>query len=85
MNSEGKPINQYSLQVLELWLENMGAKKDIDAPSKWYLGCSDWDATICFEQDYLSVYWDCDGKFIKRYFSYCINREDVQNAILQGP
>jgi len=24
-------------------------------------------------------------KLTKRLFSYCINREDIENAILQGP
>ena len=85
MYSEEKPINQYSLQALELWLVNLGARKDIDNPSKWYLAGSDWNAIIFFEQEDLSVSWDCNGKFIKRSFSYCINRDDVQNAIMQGP
>ena len=85
MNSDGKPLNQYSLQKLELWLDDIGAKKDIDNPSEWHLVRADWEATICFEQEDLRVCWDCDGKSIKRLFSYCINKEDVQNAILQGP
>tara|TARA_B100000965_G_scaffold105261_1_gene86771 strand:- start:3343 stop:3600 length:258 start_codon:yes stop_codon:yes gene_type:complete len=85
MNSSNKPINQHSLQSLELWLKNLGANKDKDVPSKWYLDLSNWQAIIIFEQEDLSVTWDCNGKFTKRLFSYCINREDVENAILQGP
>ena len=79
------PINQQSLQALELWLSNLGAKKDIRNPSKWYLLLSNWNATIIFEQEDLSVTWQSEGDETKRLFSYCINREDVENAILQGP
>jgi len=79
------PINQNSLQSLELWLTNLGAVKDINNPSKWYLLLSNWNATIIFEQEDLSVIWESEGEETKRLFSYCINREDVENAILQGP
>ena len=85
MNPLNTPINQYSLQSLELWLLSLGATKDIDNPSKWYLIISNWNATIIFEQEDLSVVWESQGEKTKRLFSYCINREDVENAILQGP
>ena len=79
------PINQHSLQSLELWLKGLGATKDIDNPSKWHLLLSNWKATITFEQEDLSVVWESSGELTKRLFSYCINREDIENAILQGP
>ena len=79
------PINHHSLQSLELWLKDLGATKDIDNPSKWYLLISTWNATIIFEQEDLSVVWESGGKLTKRLFSYCINREDIEKAILQGP
>ena len=85
MNSSNKPINQNSLKSLELWLTDLGAVKDINNPSIWYLLLSNWNATIIFEQEDLSVIWESGGKEIKRLFSYCINRKDVENAILQGP
>ena len=85
MHPSKKPINQNSLQSLELWLTELGAVKDISNPSKWYLLLSDWNATIIFEQEDLSVIWESKGKETKRQFSYCINRGDVENAILQGP
>jgi len=85
VNLPTKPINQYSLQSLELWLTDLGAVKDINNPSKWYLLLSNWNATIIFEQEDLSVIWESEGQETKRLFSYCINREDVENAILQGP
>ena len=85
MNPSKKPINQNSLQSLELWLTNLGAVKDINNPSKWYLLLSNWNATISFEQEDLSVIWETKGIETKRLFSYCIHREDVENAILQGP
>ena len=79
------PINQHSLQSLELWLKDLGATKDIDNPSKWYLILSNWNATIIFEQEDLSVVWESGGKLTKRLFSYCNKREDIENAIFQGP
>ncbi len=85
MNSSNTPINQHSLQSLEFWLEGLGARRDINNPSKWYLMISNWNATIVFEQEDLSVVWESKGEQTKRLFSYCINREDVENAILQGP
>ena len=54
-------------------------------PSKWSLKRSDWKAIISFEKEDLGVSWEHDGKLVKRLFSYCINIDDVQNAILQGP
>ena len=85
MNLSKKPINQYSLQALELWLSNLGAVQDINNPTKWYLLHSNWNATIIFEQEDLSVIWESKGQITKRLFSYCINREDVESAIMQGP
>ena len=85
MNPAKKPINQNSLQSLELWLTDLGAVKDNNNPSKWYLLISNWNATIIFEQEDLSVIWQIGGRETKRLFSYGINREDVENAILQGP
>ena len=85
MNRPNDPINQHSLQSLESWLTDLGAVKDIHHPSKWNLLISDWNATIIFEKEDLSVLWESEGQATKRLFSYCINREDVENAILQGP
>ena len=85
MNPAKKPINQNSLQSLELWLNDLGAVKDSNNLSKWYLLLSNWNATIIFEQEDLSVIWEREGQETKRLFSYCINRDDIENAILQGP
>ena len=85
MNLSNKPINQHSLQSLETWLTDMGALKDNNNPSKWNLLLSNWNATIVFEQEDLSVLWESKGQKTKRLFSYNISREDVENAIMQGP
>ena len=85
MNLAKDPINKHSLQSLESWLTDLGAVKDLKNPSKWYLLLSNWNAAIIFEQEDLSVIWESEGRETKRQFSYCINREDVENAILQGP
>jgi len=68
VNPSKKPINQNSLQSLELWLTDLGAVKDINNPSKWYLLLSNWNATIIFEQEDLSVIWESEGKKLKDYF-----------------
>ena len=85
MDSSKTPLNQHSLQSLELWLSSLGGRQDTDDPSKWYLILSNWNATIFFEQEDLSVVWQCKGEETKRLFSYCINRDDVEKAIMQGP
>ena len=85
MISSDTPINQHSLQSLELWLRDLGATKDIHNQSKWHLILPNWNAIISFEQEDLSVVWESEGELTKRLFSYCINREDIENAILQGP
>ena len=85
MDLSNIPINQHSLKSLELWLQSLGAIKDSNSPSTWHLNLSNWEAIIIFEQEDLSVTWNCDGKLTKRLFSYCINKGDVENAILQGP
>ena len=74
MISSNTPINQHSLQSLELWLKGLGASQDIDNPSKWYLLLSNWNATISFEQEDLCVVWESGGNLTKRFFSYFINR-----------
>ena len=68
MNPSKKPINQNSLQSLELWLTDLGAVKDINNPSKWYLLLSNWNAIIIFEQEDLSVIWKVKDKKLKDYF-----------------
>ena len=85
MNLSKNPINKHSLQSLESWLTDLGAVKDSNNLSKWYLLLSNWNATIIFEQEDLSVIWQIGERETKRLFSYGINREDVENAILQGP
>ena len=69
MNFPTKPINQYSLQSLELWLTALGAVKDVNNPSNCDLLLSNWNATIFFEQEDLSVIWESDGQATKRLFS----------------
>jgi len=85
VNPSETPINQYSLKSLEIWLTKLGAVRDQDNPSRWLLKLTNWEATINFEQEDLSIIWDCDGQITKRMFSYYINRADVENAIMLGP
>ena len=75
MNPSKKPINQNSLQSLELWLTDLGAVKDINNPSKWYLLLSNWNATIIFEQEDLSVMWQSEGPVSYTHLTLPTNRE----------
>ena len=79
MTGENKDIGASIIKAVSL------AIKDINNQSKWHLLLSNWNATIIFELEDLSVIWESEGQETKRLFSYCINREDVENAILQGP
>ncbi len=65
MNPSKKPINQNSLQSLELWLTDLGAVKDINNPSKWYLLLSNWNATIIFEINLAPLQ---DSLFLSQYY-----------------
>ncbi len=85
VNPSETPLNKYSLRSLELWLAQLGAVPDTKNPSRWLLKLSNWEALINFEQEDLSIVWNCEGRITKRMFSYCINRADVETAILQGP
>ncbi len=85
MNPSETPINQYSLKSLESWLLHLGAVPDADNHSTWLLKLSNWEAIINFEQEDLSIVWNCEGQITKRIFSYFLNRDDVENAIMQGP
>ena len=49
------PINQHSLQSLELWLRDLGATKDIHNQSKWHLLLPNWNAIIILISLFLAI------------------------------
>ncbi len=83
--SENTSLNQHSLVALETWLEQLGARKSDEDPCVWLLSLNDWSAVIKMEHDELQVTWEQDGECSHCFFSYGLQRKDVQLAITQGP
>tara|TARA_Y100001968_G_C19314028_1_gene695682 strand:- start:390 stop:656 length:267 start_codon:yes stop_codon:yes gene_type:complete len=79
------PLNQHSLITLELWLEQLGAKKSINNPSLWNLETTKWVAELTLDREELCVIWNYGSSSNKRCFSYRLSREDVEAAISEGP
>ena len=80
MNPSKKPINQNSLQSLELWLTDLGAVKDINNPSKWYLLLSNWNATIIFKQEDLELI----NSLIPQYPQRAVQENDGEHLAAVG-
>ena len=79
------PLNQHSLGSIELWLNELGAKKSTNDPCLWLLKTVNWSAEIKIEQDELRVVWEKDGKRNQCCFSYGLSRQDIEFAMMQGP
>ena len=79
------PLNQHSLFALETWLCEIGAIKNDENPCLWRLETPHWQAHIIMESDELKVTWDHNGMNRQCCFPYGLSREDVQNAIFEGP
>ena len=79
------PLNQHSLEALELWLQDIGAEKNDDDPSLWNWAMPKWNAEIKMERELLRITWEKDGVRSQCSFPYGLSRDDVQSAIFQGP
>ena len=79
------PLNQHSLNDIELWLQNLGAEKSNKDPSLWTWVTSTWTAQIKIDVEDLIITWNKDGEDYKYNFPYGLTREDVQLAFDQGP
>ena len=79
------PLNQHSLEALELWLGELGAKKSNSDPSIWEWVMPAWSAEIKMQIKDIKITWIKDGEKIQCSFPYGLSREDVQSAISQGP
>ncbi len=79
------PLNQHSLESLELWLTELGATRSESDPCLWNWIMPDWVAEMKMDYEDLRIRWDKEGRTYERSFSYGLSREDVEYAIFEGP
>ncbi len=79
------PLNQHSLTALESWLEELGAKQNIQDPCLWIWSQSKYSAEIRMGIDELKVTWEQGAKKSQYSFPYGLSRKDVQISIKEGP
>ena len=79
------PLYHHPLPALELWLEELGARRQRANSSLWDLHRPDWSALVELEVEELKVSWHRDGEVSVRHFPYGLSREDAEAVILAGP
>ncbi len=79
------PLNQHSLQALELWLTSLGAKKKRDNPCLWTWVEPQWSAEITVQKDELRIAWGEGETKTQFEFPYGLSRQDVEAALKHGP
>tara|TARA_Y100001968_G_C19390406_1_gene735236 strand:+ start:518 stop:796 length:279 start_codon:yes stop_codon:yes gene_type:complete len=82
---EKTPLNQHSLAALELWLHEIGAKRNFKDKSLWELDMPSWSASIRMERNDLKIVWKKGEKQSQCIFSYGLPRKDVHDAMMEGP
>ena len=70
---------------LSLWLKELGAERSQKSPSLWVLFNVHWTAEIEMGRDELKVTWREKEKISQCSFPYGLSRNDVQNAMNEGP
>ena len=83
--SAATPLNQHSLLSIELWLNTLGAKKNENNPCLWEWLTNECSAEIEIMQDELKVTWMSKEKESQFSFPYGLSRQDVEDALKQGP
>ncbi len=79
------PLNQHSLVALEFWLSQLGATKSNEDPCLWIWTKPEWSAQIEVGQDELRVTW-LEGPQENIFsFPYGLPRQDIEDALKQGP
>ena len=81
---DNTPLNQHSLGSLELWLNEIGAKKNFEDKSLWELAMPSWSASIRMEKNDLRIIWKKEEKQSQCIFSYSLPRKYVQDVIMDG-
>ncbi|KGG13502.1 MULTISPECIES: DUF3143 domain-containing protein [Prochlorococcus] len=79
------PLNQHSLGALEFWLSELGATKSEEDPCIWFWVFAQWSAEIEVGQDELRVIWIKGEQKSQFGFPYGLSRQDVEDALKQGP
>ncbi len=83
--SESTPLNQHSLEAIEFWLKTIGASQSSNNPCQWILSLSEASGHIEICPDELMIIWHNERKETKFSFPYGLSRQDIEDALLQGP
>eukprot|EP00899_Mesostigma_viride_P006323 jgi/Mesvir1/15692/Mv03283-RA.1 len=83
------PLYAHSLPGIEHWLRNLQFVQDESDPSRWRISREDWSADLQMDTTDLVIrYHSRPGttpKDVERKFSYALSRQDLENAVLNGP
>lgn len=82
------PLYNHPLPDIEQWLKARGCKQDRANLHCWQLEKASWKAELCLDVEELSVRYlgaAADGRDVQRTFKYSLSRQDVEDAIFDGP
>ena len=79
------PLNQHSLEAIELWLKDLGAERSNSNPCHWNWVMPTWSAQIFLETESLRIIWQKNEGKYECVFPYGLSRQDVQAAFYEGP
>ena len=82
------PLYNHPLPQIERWLSELGGQQDKEELHCWRLAHQSWSAEIYLETEQLIVCYlnaGSDGSDIQRGFKYSLSRQDIQDAVLDGP
>ncbi|MDB9517403.1 DUF3143 domain-containing protein [Roseofilum reptotaenium CS-1145] len=82
------PLYNHPLPQIEQWLSQLGGQQDREELHCWRLKHDSWIAQIYLETEQLIVCYlnaASDGSNIQRAFKYSLSRQDIQDAVLDGP
>lgn len=89
------PLYNHPLPEIEQWLMSMGCEQDSTELHCWRINHGDWRAELCLEIEELTVRYaanvngkpqvSSDYQGIYRTFKYSLSRQDIENAVFEGP
>jgi hypothetical protein len=82
------PLYNHPLPEIERWLQAIGCQQNERDIHCWRLLREDWQAELCLDVEELTVRYVRSGanpQEIARSFKYSLTRQDIENAILDGP
>lgn len=89
------PLYNHPLPEIEQWLVSMGCEQDSTELHCWRVAHADWKAELCLETEEVTVRYaknvngkpqaSSDYQGICRSFKYSLSRQDVENAVFEGP